>query len=425
MGDLPAKRPEGYDEFLRDLKQRVREARIRAALSVNSELLQLYWSIGRDILLRQEKAGWGAKVIDLLASDLRREFPDAKGLSARNLKYMRSLALSWPGGEVVPQLVAQIPWGHNRVLLDKFENQAEREWYAQKTIKNGWSRNVLVLHIERDLYATKGMSQTNFEATLPAPQSDLARELIKDPYKFDFLGVGEDAQERAIEQGLVTHIRDFLVELGQGFAFVGSQVPLEVGGEDFRVDLLFYHLQLRRYVVIELMAGKFKPEYAGKLNFYLSAVDDLLRHEDDQPSIGMVLCKDKDNVVAPSMHFVAPANQWQSLSSNSRSLYQSHSRASSHLLRSLRRNSKPMEGRPEYENRVATNSQEVGHEGEGVLGSDSESHHHQSSGLPPKSGTQLGATSPLPTPKRKNASAHDVSACVMDGTRGFEPPPPS
>ncbi|MEQ8766851.1 MAG: PDDEXK nuclease domain-containing protein [Planctomycetota bacterium] len=296
--DSLTKRPEGYEDLLRELKERIRVARVQAALAVNRELVLLYWTIGRDILERQERLGWGAKVIEQLAADLRREFPGSKGFSSRNLKYMRSFAQAWPDEAIVQGPLAQITWWHNLALLEKVKDPDQRLWYARKTVENGWSRNALVIHIERELFEAKGSGPTNFDATLPAPQSDLARETLKDPYKLDFLGIAEDAEERVIEQGLVRHIRDFLIELGKGFAFVGNQVPLEVGGEEFRIDLLFYHLQLRCFIVIELKAGKFKPEHMGKLNFYLSAVDDLLRHQDDQPSIGLVLCKDREDTVA-------------------------------------------------------------------------------------------------------------------------------
>ena len=297
MGEnLPAK-PEGYPELLDDLKRRIAAARVRAALAVNAELVTLYWGIGKDIIARQEREGWGAKVLERLSADLRKAFPDMKGLSVRNLKYMRDLAREWPDEAIGQQLVAQIPWGHNIRLLQKVKDRREREWYIRACIEHGWSRNVLEMQIETGLYGRQGEGASNFERTLPAPQSDLVRETIKDPYNFEFLGIAEDAHERAIERGLVEHIRNFLLELGQGFAFMGSQVPLSAGGEDFYLDLLFYHVKLRCYVVIELKAGGFKPEYAGKLNFYLSAVDDLLRHPDDQPSIGLVLCRGRNEVV--------------------------------------------------------------------------------------------------------------------------------
>ncbi len=289
--------PAGYAKFLADLKEHIRRARVKAALSANRELILLYWEIGQMILERQRKEGWGAKVIDRLAQDLRREFPDMKGFSARNLKYMRAFAEAYPAQKFVQQVAAQIPWFHHCILLDKIKNPAERIWYIQQTIEHGWSRNVLVHQIESGLYHRKGKAITNFDRTLSAPQSDLAREMLKDPYVFDFLGLTEDIRERELEKQLIARIRDFLLELGVGFAFVGSQVHLEVGGEDFYLDLLFYHLKLRCYVVIELKTGEFKPEYAGKMNFYLSAVDDLLRHPDDKPSIGIILCKSKNKVI--------------------------------------------------------------------------------------------------------------------------------
>lgn len=290
--------PAQYADLLSNLKERIRLAQIRAGISVNRELVLLYWGIGKDILERQDRAGWGARIIDQLGQDLRQEFPEMKGLSPRNLKYMRAFAEAWPDEEIVQQLVAQIPWGHNIRLLDKLPNSETRTWYAQRTIQNGWSRNVLEIQIETKLHERQGAASTNFESTLPATQSDLAREIIKDPYKFDFLGIGQEAEERVIEDALVRHIQEFLMELGVGFAFVGRQHRLEVGGDEFFIDLLFYHLRLRCYIVIELKAGKFKPEYAGKLNFYLSAVDDLLRHPSDEKSIGILLCREKNAVVA-------------------------------------------------------------------------------------------------------------------------------
>jgi predicted nuclease of restriction endonuclease-like (RecB) superfamily len=291
-------RPEGYDGFLEELKQRIRTAQVRAVLAVNRELVLLYWQIGREILERQDRAGWGAKIIESLAEDLHREFPDMKGFSRTNLLYMRAFAEAWPDEPFVQQVVGQIPWGHNLRILDLVKTRPEREWYIRQTVQNGWSRNVLVLQIESRLYHRQGKAQTNFTATLPAPQSDLAQQALKDPYNFDFLMLAEDAREREMESGLLEHLRKFLLELGVGFAFVGSQYPIEVGGEDFRIDLLFYHLKLRCFVVIDLKMGAFKAEYAGKMNFYLSAVDDLLRHPADQPSIGVILCKSKNAVVA-------------------------------------------------------------------------------------------------------------------------------
>jgi len=287
-----------YRDPLVQLKTRIRTAQVRAAVAVNQELVQLYWGIGKEILTRQEKHGWGAKIIEQLGMDLRRAFPEMRGLSPRNIKYMRAFADAWPGESIVEQPAAQIPWFHNCVLLDKVKVPKERIWYIQQAIQNGWSRNVLVLQIESRLYRRQGKAITNFRATLPKPQSDLAQQLLKDPYNFDFLTLSQEAEEKDLESGLVQHIRKFLLELGVGFAFVGSQYPLVVGGDEFRIDLLFYHLKLRCYIVIDLKMGVFRPEYAGKLNFYLSAVDDLLRHSEDRPSMGLVLCKAKNGVVA-------------------------------------------------------------------------------------------------------------------------------
>ena len=293
----PAK-PEGYVELLDELKARIRQAQMKAVLAVNTELLLLYWGIGRDILARQEQEGWGAKVIDKLARDLREQFPDMRGLSARNLKYMRSLAAAWPDETIVQEVLAQIPWYHNIALLEKLQDPELRLWYARATLENGWSRNVLVHQIETKLSERQGAAPTNFERTLAAPDSDLARQTLKDPYTFDFLALDVDVRERELERGLLENLQHFMLELGQGFAFVGSQYSLEVGGEEFRIDLLFYHLHLRRYVVIELKAGKFQPEYAGKLGFYLTAVDNQLRHPDDGKTIGLLLCREKNRIVA-------------------------------------------------------------------------------------------------------------------------------
>jgi predicted nuclease of restriction endonuclease-like (RecB) superfamily len=290
--------PKGYDNFLTELKDRIRHAQLRAALSVNRELVLLYWSLGRDILARQKEQGWGAKVIDRLAADLRNAFPEMTGFSPRNLKYMRAFAEAWPDEAIVQQLVAQIPWGHIVRILDYVKAPAEREWYIRQTIENGWSRNVIVHQIESGLYRRQGKALTNFTRTLAAPQSELAQQIVKDPYNFDFLTLNQQAQERELERGLLDHIRDFLLELGIGFAFVGSQYPLQVGGEEFRIYLLFYHLKLRAFIIIDLKMESFKPEFSGKMNFYLSAVDDLLRQPSDQPSIGMILCKSKNKIVA-------------------------------------------------------------------------------------------------------------------------------
>lgn len=290
--------PQGYADWLADLKGRIHTAQQRAALAVNRELVGLYWQIGRDILARQAEQGWGAKVIERLAHDLRSAFPEMKGFSPRNLKYMRAFAEAWPDESFVQAVLAQLPWYHHLALLDKLPGPETRKWYVAKAIEHNWSRNVLVMQIESRLLKRSGKAVTNFSATLPAPQSDLARESIKDPYRFDFLGLTDEAQEREIEGALVRHVTEFLLELGAGFAFVGRQVLLNVGGDEFFIDLLFYHLKLRCYVVIELKGGKFKPEHLGQLGFYLTAVDTQVKHPDDDPTIGLLLCKGKNKVVA-------------------------------------------------------------------------------------------------------------------------------
>lgn len=293
-----AQTPEGYAAWLAELKNRIHTAQQTATLPVNRQLILLYWKIGRDILVRQAEQGWGAKVIERLASDLRTAFPEMKGFSPRNLKYMRAFAEAWPDSEFVQDVLAQLPWYHQLALLDKLKTPDDRRWYAKKAIANNWSRNVLVMQIETGLLERHGRAITNFERQLPKPQSDLARESIKDPYRFDFLGLSDEAQEREIESSLVRHLTQFLLELGAGFAFVGRQVLIDVGGEEFFIDLLFYHLKLRCYVVIELKAGDFKPEHLGQLGFYLTAVDRDVKGEQDGPSIGLLLCKSKNKVVA-------------------------------------------------------------------------------------------------------------------------------
>jgi len=286
----------GYGALLTELKQRIRTARVKAALSVNRELVILYWQIGRGILVAQEREGWGSKVIDQLSDDLRQAFPDTRGLSVRNLKYMRSFAQVYPDLRLVQEVLAQVTWYHNITLVEKVKDPDERLWYIQQTIEHGWSRAVLVHQIESDLFERQGKTLTNFERALPAPQSDLARELVKDPYNLDFLGLTEDVSERELEHSLLDHLKEFLLELGKGFAFMGSQFHLEVGGQDYYLDLLFYNTILRAYVVIDLKVEAFKPEFAGKMNFYLNAVDELLRHADDQPPIGLILCKERNQV---------------------------------------------------------------------------------------------------------------------------------
>lgn len=323
--------PADYGPLLAEIKTRVQAARIKAGLAANRELLALYWDIGRLILDRQRREGWGTKVIDRLAADLQREFPGQGGFSPRNLKYMRAFASAWPetvivqqpGAQlieprqsaptivqapiaqsdqpvpaIVQQSAAQLPWYHHCVLLDKLSSAENRLWYAAKAVEHGWSRNVLALQIDAGLHDRQGKAVTNFTATLPPAQSDLAQGITKDPYLFDFLVLGDDANERAVETGLVVQVEKFLLELGAGFALVGRQVHLEVGGQDFYLDLLFYHLKLRCFVVIDLKARDFTPEAAGKMNFYLSAVDDRFRQPGDQPSIGLILCRSKNRVLA-------------------------------------------------------------------------------------------------------------------------------
>lgn len=289
--------PRDYADALSAIKQRIQQERLRVVLSANVAMVVLYWDIGRMILDRQDRSGWGAKIIDRLAADLHEAFPDMRGFSPRNLKYMRAFAAAWPNRSFVQQAAAQIPWFHNCVLLDRVTSAATRVWYIQSTIREGWSRNILALQIDGRAHKRQGKAITNFRDTLPPAESDLAAQVFKDPYLFDFLGTADPRREREIEQALVDHIQRFLLELGTGFAFVGRQVPLEVGDQDFQIDLLFYHLKLRCYVVVELKAVPFDPAFVGQLNLYLSAADDLLRHPDDQPTIGLLLCRAKNKVV--------------------------------------------------------------------------------------------------------------------------------
>ena len=289
--------PDGYIDALSEIKNRIRQTRLKTVLAANSAMILLYWDIGRLILERQEKEGWGAKVIDRLSTDLRDAYPDMKGLSSRNLKYMRAFAAAWPEPEIVQRVVAQLPWRQNIALIERLEDREAREWYAEQTIRNGWSQPILCMQIESRLHERQGMAVTNFSKSLPPGDSDMASQVFKDPYLFDFLGTADPRREREVEQALVDHIQHFLLELGSGFAFVGRQVPLEVGDQDFVLDLLFYHLKLRCYVVIELKAVPFAPAFVGQLNLYLSAVDDLLRHPDDKPTIGLLLCRDKNRLI--------------------------------------------------------------------------------------------------------------------------------
>lgn len=286
-----------YLSIIENIKREINAAQYRAALHVNADMLLLYYDI--DCVINEHKT-WGSKFIDNLAADIRLAFPKSKGYSVRNLKYMAKFAETYPEREFVQQVVAQIPWGHNIVILDKVNNLEERKWYIKNSAQNGWSRNVLVHQIESSLYQRQVLAEkvSNFENRLPSPQSELAAQTMKDPYVFDFITFKEDMLERDVEQALVRDVTRLLLELGTGFAFLGNQYHLNVGGDDFYIDLLFYNINLRCYVVIELKTGDFKPEYAGKLNFYLSAVDGILKKEQDNPSIGLLLCKSKNNVVA-------------------------------------------------------------------------------------------------------------------------------
>lgn len=308
---LPAKPPSGsgalhdYVRFLEEIKEKVRLAQVNASVSVNSELILLYWSIGRDIVRRQKIADWGDKFVDRLSADLLSEFPGTEGFSRRNLYRMRAFYSAYSGdGDFVPQAVAQIysrlPWGQNIVLLEKLKDPAIRAWYALKAIENGWNRVVLTAQIDTDLYGRQALparKATNFPAALPAPQSELAVEMLKDPYIFDFLSLAENARERDLENALMDNLTKFLLELGVGFAFMGRQYRLEVGGQEYFLDLLFYHRHLRCLVVVELKIDDFKPEYAGKMQFYLNAVDDLLRNPEDQPSIGIIMCRSRNKTI--------------------------------------------------------------------------------------------------------------------------------
>lgn len=333
--------PADYPHLLKDIKARIRAAQVKATFSANREMILMYWDIGRMIAARQKMEGWGAAVIPRLARDIRNELPEVKGFSERNIKRMAAFFREYPAllpigprpvaqlkdfepkgppavallaskrdtilpqpaakldhTEQVQRLVAQLPWAHNVLLMQKIKHLPTRCWYMMAAIQEGWSRDALCLMIDNRAHERQGKALTNFEARLPVPQSDLARQVLKDPYIFDFLTLEEPFREREMETGLTRHLEKFLLELGQGFAFVGRQVHLDVGNEDFYVDLLFYHLRLRCFVVIDLKKGPFKPEYAGKMNFYCSVVDERMRHASDNSTIGLILCQDKNRIVA-------------------------------------------------------------------------------------------------------------------------------
>jgi predicted nuclease of restriction endonuclease-like (RecB) superfamily len=323
--------PPEYAATLNALKERIHAGRMRAALAVNREVIDLYWSIGRTITERQQAENWGNSVVERLAADLRDAFPDMKGFSPTNIWRMRSFYQAWPSllpdepilaqpvpelpeqglaqsraallpsqpAQIIPaQVVRELPWGHNVTLIQKVKAPEKRVWYAQMARKHGWARSILIMQIETDLHGRQGKAVSNFKATLPTMDSDLATQTMKDPYNFDFLGLGKEAHERDIENALLAQIKRFLLELGEGFAFVGQQYKITIGESDFYIDLLFYHITLRCHVVVELKAVSFQAEFAGKLNFYLSVIDDTLRREGDNPTIGLLLCKDKERLVA-------------------------------------------------------------------------------------------------------------------------------
>ena len=286
-----------YFELRSSIISRIKETRLRFVMQSNIGMIELYWNIGNDILRRQQLEGWGAKVIDRLSVDLKDEFPEMNGFSPRNLKYMRRFAETWPDMTIVQQAVAQIQWRSIIMLLTKLKDNPVREWYAKKTLEHGWSSNVLWHMIDMRLIEREGKAVTNFPETIPPLESDMAEQIFKDPYVFDFIGTAETRRELEVERALVTHIEKFLLELGQGFAFVGRQVHLEVGGDDFFIDLLFYHLKLRCFVVVELKARDFEPGDVSQLNFYQNVVNDVLRHPDDKPTIGLLLVKEKNRTV--------------------------------------------------------------------------------------------------------------------------------
>lgn len=296
--------PESYPVLLENIKTRIRESQIKAAMSVNQELIKLHWWIGSEIVKRQEAEGWGSQVIERLCKDVQTSLPGLKGFSRSNVFYMKTFYASYAKVqqavgqlEIPPDYCLSIPWGHNVILINKVKNLDEREWYARKAVENGCSRSVLEMWIETALYHRQGKAPNNFKKSLPSPHSDLAEQVIKDPYCFDFLTLVDEAHEKEIENGLMDHLQKFLLELGNGFAFVGRQVPLRVGTEDYYLDLLFYHIKLRCYFLIELKAVKFKPDFAGQINFYLAAIDDKMRQPGDNPTIGLILCKGKDNLI--------------------------------------------------------------------------------------------------------------------------------
>lgn len=290
-----------YKNFLQEIKNRIKATRLRAALAANQEIVKFYWEIGRLIIEKQKASNWGDKLVDALAADLKKSFPDTQGFSRSNLHSMKKFAQTYTNLAIVQAMPGQLPWTHNLVLVERIKTPAARQWYAQQAIENGWSYRMLMLQIKEQLYehqSRKALKTTNFQLKLPNPQSDLAEETIKDPYRFHFLSMGNDAHEREVQRGLIAHINQFLLALGQGFAFYASNYSFRLSNKTYETDLLMYHTKLHCYVVIELKRGEFQPKDAGQLNFYLSAIDDLLKTPQDNPTIGLLLCEKKDRVVA-------------------------------------------------------------------------------------------------------------------------------
>jgi len=288
-----------YNSFLVDIKNKIKLSQQKAFSSVNQEMIKLYFNIGLVIDARQKELGWGAKVIDKLSLDILEEFPDMKGFSSRNIKRMLRFYKEYRTDfSKVPLTVAQIPWTHNIILIEKIKDKKLRYWYMQKVLENGWSKDILSLMIKSEVHKREGNLVSNFKEVLPKNDSDLVQQSFKDPYLFDFMSITEPFKERELENSLIKNMEKFLIELGSGFAFVGRQYKLEIGDDEFYIDLLFYHLKLRCFVVVELKKGKFKPEYSGQVNFYCGAIDSILAQKDDKPTIGLILCQEKNEIVA-------------------------------------------------------------------------------------------------------------------------------
>ncbi|MBP3920739.1 MAG: DUF1016 family protein [Bacilli bacterium] len=284
-----------FKNILLNIKNEIKTSQIKTMFEVNKNLIMLYFKLGKII---SENSEYGKSFIKNVSTELKLEFPNMKGFSERNLNYMKLFYEEYKDDENLQQLVANLPWGHNLLLIQKFKDKEIRRIYAEATLENGWSRNILSFQIDGKYHLRVGNSTNNFSNTLPSPDSDLVNNVIKDPYIFDFITLRDGYKEKALEMAMINRIRDVLLELGNGFSFVGNQYKLTVGNDDYYIDLLFYHLKLRCYVVVELKANSFKPEYAGKMNFYLNAVNDMLKNETDNPSIGLILCQEKDKLTA-------------------------------------------------------------------------------------------------------------------------------